>query len=186
MPKVRPPKKPDAPALGSLHVRAWQRAYRGGLMPDRYLDELSADERTQMWVEALQRDPRPRFSRFVVEDHGGMVVGFIAVGPATDPASEDAEVYALNVDPDVWSSGFGTALLDAGTDALRRDGFAEAVLWVHRGNRRARRFYEAAGWVPDGKERLQEVLGVQVPEVRYRRSLDAEARRIGQGAADTT
>jgi hypothetical protein len=39
------------------------------------------------------------------------------------------------------------------------------------GNRRARRFYEIAGWVADGADRTTEVHGVLVPEVRYRRRL---------------
>lgn len=63
MPKVRPPTKHDGPALGSVHVRAWQKA---------------------------------------------------------------------------WRAGFGRALLDAGTSALRQAGFGEAVLWVHPDNQRAR------------------------------------------------
>ncbi len=36
----------------------------------------------------------------------------------------------------------------------------------------ARRFYEVAGWVADGTERTDEVLGVVVAEVRYRRRLE--------------
>ena len=32
----------DAHAVGRVHVRAWQAAYRGGLMPDSYLDALAA------------------------------------------------------------------------------------------------------------------------------------------------
>lgn len=41
------------------------------------------------------------------------------------------------------------------------------VLWVHPGNRRARRFYASRGWVNDEVERQQSVLGVDVPELRY-------------------
>jgi hypothetical protein len=41
-------------------------------------------------------------------------------------------------------------------------------------NTRARRFYEIAGWVADGSERTMEVLGVVVPEVRYRRRSTSE------------
>jgi hypothetical protein len=40
--------------------------------------------------------------------------------------------------------------------------------------RRARRFYEVAGWVADGAERTDEVMGVVVAEVRYRRRLERE------------
>ena len=39
------------------------------------------------------------------------------------------------------------------------------------GNVRARRFYEAGGWRPDGTERRDRVFGVPVDEVRYRKTL---------------
>ncbi len=169
---VREPVPDDAPSLGRVHVRAWQRAYRGGLMPDDYLDGLSVDERARVWEEALQRPPRERFARRVAEDDAGAVVGFIVVGPADgDPDSDEGEVYALNVEPDAWGGGYGHALLEAGAQALAEAGFDHAVLWVHPGNLRARNFYERAGWHADGAQRQQEVFGIEVPEVRYRRSL---------------
>ncbi len=48
----------DARAVGAVHAHAGQRAYRGGLMPDDYLDGLSVDHRRQMWDEALARTAR--------------------------------------------------------------------------------------------------------------------------------
>ncbi len=178
MATVREPTVHDAHALGVVHVRAWQRAYRGGLMPDEYLDGLSARDRAQMWAESLQRPPRPRFARYVTEDDAGAVVGFITVGPTDgDTDSEMGEVYALNVDPDAWGKGYGRTLLKAGVRALSDAGFGEAILWVHPGNHRARRFYEASGWDPEDCQRRQEVLGIEVPEVRYRLPLDQTAHR---------
>jgi len=169
---VREPVETDAPSIGTVHVRAWQKAYRGGLMPDEYLDGLFGDERAQMWAEGLRRPPRTTFARFVAEDDGGSVVGFVTVGPADGELnSSEGELYALNVDPDAWGRGFGQALLLAATDALSEAGFREALLWVHPGNERARAFYERFGWGSDGGQRQEEVLGVLVPEVRYRRPL---------------
>lgn len=170
--QMRTPVPDDASTLGAIHVRAWQAAYRGGLMPDDYLDNLSVDDRTRMWAEALQREPRPRSARLVAVDEADVVVGFIVVGPAGGAAdSVEGEVYALNVDPHAWGHGAGKALLAAGEQALREAGFDEAVLWVHPGNQRARGFYEQAGWHADGAEREEQVLGVTTPEVRYRKRL---------------
>ncbi|NUL25824.1 hypothetical protein HRW17_26205, partial [Streptomyces lunaelactis] len=45
------------------------------------------------------------------------------------------------------------------------------LLWVLKENDRARRFYEKAGFAPDGAEEPFEVDGVAVPEVRYARAL---------------
>lgn len=45
---VRDATADDADALGVLHVRAWQAAYRGA-MPDDYLDGLNAADRAELW-----------------------------------------------------------------------------------------------------------------------------------------
>jgi ribosomal protein S18 acetylase RimI-like enzyme len=146
-------------------------------MPDAYLENLTVGARAARWAEVLASPPRPRGARLGAE-HGGHVVGFIMVGPADgDRASQNGEVYALNVDPDHWGSGIGQALLDAGVTSLREAGFAEAVLWVLPRNSRARRFYEMAGWRHDGTHRRQEVLGVEVDETRYRCVLNADRAR---------
>jgi ribosomal protein S18 acetylase RimI-like enzyme len=169
---VRKARRDDAADIGAVHVRAWQHAYRGGLMPDAYLDSLSIEERSAQWDQALGREPRPRSARLVAEDDQGTVTGFIVAGPADrDPDAAEGEVYALNVEPSAWGQGAGRALLIAGMDHLRAAGFAEAVLWVHPDNERARRFYEAAGWHAEGAQRREEIFGVEVPEVRYRRAL---------------
>ncbi len=46
-------------------------------------------------------------------------------------------------------------------------GQPRGFLWVLKGNARARRFYEIAGFAADGAEEAYEVDGVPVPEVRY-------------------
>jgi ribosomal protein S18 acetylase RimI-like enzyme len=162
---VRHARVDDALALGLVHVRAWQAAYRGQ-MPDDYLDGLRAEERAAGWERGLRRD-RAR-DPVLVAERDGCVVGFAVVGAAEDPRGA-GELYAINVDPDHWGTGAGRALLMAAQAELARLGYAEVVLWVLPGNHRARRFYEAAGWVVDGAERSAEVQGVVVPEVRYRR-----------------
>jgi ribosomal protein S18 acetylase RimI-like enzyme len=156
--------------MGRLHVRAWQAAYRGQ-MPDAYLDGLRPEERAAYWLGVLGRDDLQGTILVAVRD--GEVTGFAALGPAPDPAGA-GELYAINVDPDHWGVGAGRALLQAAQVELSRLGFAETVLWVLPANARARRVYEAAGWVADGAERTSEVFGVSVPEVRYRRRSTSE------------
>ncbi len=171
MATVRPARIDDAAAMGRVHVRAWQVAYRGQ-MPDEYLDGLSTEDRAKMWSNALARrdDSRPTL---VAIDHDEQVVGFAAVGPAAD-APGTGELYAINIDPHRWGRGYGRALLATAEVELASLGYSEAVLWVLPGNMRARRFYEAAGWTTDGAERTTEVLGVVVSEIRYRRGLSQD------------
>lgn len=160
----------DADDLGRVHVRAWRSAYSGGLMPDDYLSSLSMAERSSMWRIALANPPRPRATRLVATVDGE-VVGFARVGPASGNENDDlGELYAINVDPDHWGGGAGAALIVAAINAMRSDGFASAVLWVHPDNERACRFYASGGWIDEDIERRAEVLGVEVPETRL--SLD--------------
>jgi len=65
----------------------------------------------------------------VIVDH--RVVGFASFGPArdSDAACDIGQLYAINLDPDVWGRGLGRALLNV-TDRLRELGYVEAVLWV--------------------------------------------------------
>jgi ribosomal protein S18 acetylase RimI-like enzyme len=167
---VRPATVADAPAMGRLHVRAWQAAYRGH-MPDGYLDGLRAEDRAAGWERVLGRGRE--WGVVLVAEQAGQVTGFANLGPAEDPPGA-GELYAINVDPDAWGTGAGRALLGAAQAELDRMGFAESVLWVLPANARARRFYEIAGWAADGSDRTMEVLGVVVPEVRYRRRSTSE------------
>lgn len=101
----------------------------------------------------------------------GQVAGFATLGDARDPAAGGGELYAINVHPDSWGSGAGSALLVAAHAGLADLGHRRAVLWVLPQNARARSFYARHGWVDEGVERVETVQGVTVPEVRYRRSL---------------
>ena len=162
----------DAAALGRVHVRAWQTAYRGGLMPDAYLDALSPEDRAALWRQRLGAPRPPQSACLVAEDEEKAVVGFVDVGAAEGEAGgRTGEVRALNVDPDNWGTGAGCDLLAWAVEMLDRSGFSRVVLWVHPQNARARRFYRVHGWTEDGLERRQDVLGVTVPETRYSRSL---------------
>lgn len=178
---VREPVPADAADLGRAHAAAWQVAYRG-LMPAEALEGSTPENRTRMWERVLARSRAAR-EQIAVAEVEGAVVGFAWTGGCRDEGSPDGlgELMAINVHPDQWGSGVGSALLDAAHRALEESGFAEAVLWVLPGNKRARRFYEADGWRPDGGEREEELGGGQrIPEIRYRRHFEAEA----EAAAD--
>jgi ribosomal protein S18 acetylase RimI-like enzyme len=179
---VREPRPQDAEAIATAHVRAWQVGYRGA-MPDAYLDTIDLDERIGRWHTWLV-DGAFRTTTVRVAERTGAVVGFAIHGPQRDEGEPDGaqaggppasrtvgQLYALNVHPDHWSCGAGTALLTDAQTALVQAGFTEAVLWVLPENTRGRALYERHGWWPDGTAKADTVLGLTVPEVRYRRPL---------------
>ncbi|MFD9354693.1 GNAT family N-acetyltransferase [Streptomyces sp. NPDC060031] len=77
-------------------------------------------------------------------------------------------LYAM---PEIWGTGIGEQLMLAALTALGQADYAQAALWVLEDNERARRFYEAAGWGPDGAAVEDSTEGASLNKLRYRRSL---------------
>jgi ribosomal protein S18 acetylase RimI-like enzyme len=101
----------------------------------------------------------------------GAIVGWVAYGTCRDPdraGPRYGEIFACYVHPDWWRKGTGRLLMGHAIDGLVRSGRDDISLWVLEANDRARRFYEALGFAPDGTRKLVN-FGVPVPEVRYRR-----------------
>lgn len=170
--RVRQAVESDASALALVHVRGWQAAYHG-LMPQEYLDALDVSQRETTWRRWLRALEPPR--AVVVLDHDiDEVVGFAGVGASRDPAADPAlvgELASMYVLPSHWGLGGGRLLMKEAVRSLVQAGFAEATLWVLEANDRARHFYEAAGWLPDGERKTDDSLGFPMDEVRYHRSL---------------
>jgi ribosomal protein S18 acetylase RimI-like enzyme len=155
----------DAAPIAAVHVRAWQVAYRG-LMPDEVLDGLSVEQREAMWRQALTAEERPAVYAAVEEE---AVVGFCAItAPSRDDDAEDgvAEIAAIYVDPGVWRTGVGRALMDVALENLRAGGWRWVTLWVLAENRQAREFYSRYGLEPDGAQMTRDGSGEK--EVRLR------------------
>ncbi len=158
----------DCDRVSEIRIRGWQHAYRG-LMPQPYLDGLSvtADaERRRTWFTEGNGSVVN-----LVAERDGTVVGWAAHGPYRDGETRtgDAELYAVYVDPARLGGGIGRALLAASAERCRA--CPRMLLWVLKENAPARRFYERAGFRPDGAEEPFEVDGVPVPEVRYVKTL---------------
>lgn len=155
----------DADGIASVHVRAWQAAYRD-FLPEAVRDGFPLERRQAMWRLILE-DTAPDLRVWVVED-GEDVIGFAAVGVSRDDGAPDGtgELYSIYLDPDRIGAGVGLTLMEHATQHLRSR-FQRATLWTFRDNERARRFYEQAGWTFDGSEQAIEIGDFQAIEVRY-------------------
>ncbi|CAL9394628.1 N-acetyltransferase family protein [Streptomyces sp. enrichment culture] len=161
----------DCDRVSLIRVRGWQSAYRG-LMPQPHLDAMDPAADAERRRALFARAPEGVVN-LVAEDEGGEVVGWACHGPYRDgeQRTADAELYAVYVDPARLGAGVGRALLAESVRRCETAGHPRMLLWVLKGNTRARRFYERAGFCPDGAEEPFEVDGVPVPEVRYARPL---------------
>ncbi|EDY58531.1 acetyltransferase [Streptomyces sviceus ATCC 29083] len=133
----------DCDRVAEIRIRGWQSAYRG-LMPQPFLDALSVRE------DAERR--RARFGQGgaavvdLVAERDGEILGWACHGPYRDGdiRTEDAELYAIYVDPRRYGSGLGHALLQ---ESVRRCATAGRRC---RGPLRRGRRPRARGAVPEG------------------------------------
>jgi ribosomal protein S18 acetylase RimI-like enzyme len=167
---IRPAHADDARDIADVRVRTWQEAYRD-ILPTEFLNELSVDAGAKRWRELLNAPSPDRWT--LVAESAGQVVGFVAAGvPRDEPAQPlSGEIYAIYVLPDCWGQGVGRQLLNHAEQSLMEQGNVQAVLWVLADNRRARTFYERAGWHADGGTKRDKFGGREVEEVRYRIAL---------------
>lgn len=166
---IRVARPNDAPGIAEVHVRAWQTAYRGQV-PDELLDALSVGVRSEAWRGMITESVWPTKVTLVAEDDE-RIVGFAHVSPSRDDDAGPTvgEVTAIYLLPEFWNRGIGRALFERAMETLRLAGFVAATLWVLDTNTRARRFYDAAGWTPDGASKVDERGTFSLHEVRYRR-----------------
>lgn len=167
---IRPATSEDARALAEVQNDGWRWGYRG-LVPDSVLADRDDDWSEQRWMHGLTDEWRDGEGTFLAEDDNG-AIGMISCGPATQdygfpPPEGVGEIYALYVREGVQGTGVGRALLARGHEHLRDVGFTHAVLWVIDENERARRFYEAGGWLPDGATGEDRLDDVMLPVIRY-------------------
>ncbi len=178
---IRAARATDAAQIALVHVRSWQGAYHG-LLPQAYLYGLDPAQRVGLWERVLAgagAGPGVGRAGVMVADADGALLGFAGFSPSRDDdADRDrvGEITAIYLLPDAWGKGTGGRLMGAALGRLMQAGFSEVTLWVLDANARARRFYEAGGWLADGAEMLDESRGFPITEVRYRRSLAASAR----------
>lgn len=170
----------DIDAVAELRVRAWQYAYTD-LLPRPFLDAMSVEDDADRRRETFAEHARTgTVSHLVTESPEGTVTGWAALGPyrsegahtnAGHRASECAELYAIYVHPRLLGTGLGRALMASSLERAAQQGFTRVRLWVLEGNARARRYYERAGFAPDGAADTYDVDGdgTLVPIVRYAR-----------------
>jgi len=155
----------DATAIARIHVASWRAAYRG-LLPDKVLDDLDDTQRRAQWAANIASSSTDT----IVHNSKHGIVGFASFGSTRDKDDHPTrvgEIQAIYVDPDEWSKGIGQSLCKRVSAELSALSYEQITLWVLKGNQRACRFYQLAGFILDGKTKI-ETIGVPLEAIRYR------------------
>ncbi len=167
---IRPAKTSDAQAIAQVDVTSWRSAY-SSILPEAFLEGLDPAVRAQRWQTAIAESDgsRPGGSRVLVAESGNRTVGFASFGPSLDEDAEAGtqELYAMYLEPGAWGRGVARELMRTVLADLPPG--TPMTLWVLADNERAQHFYRRHGFQADGVERIDELGGTPVTEVRYRR-----------------
>ena len=154
----------DAEAIARVDIASWRGAY-AEILPGSYLASLEVADRAGRWSADLTAEGT---SVLVAEDGTG-TVGFTSIGPCRDEDAEagDLEIYATYLHPRVWGSGVARDLMRTVLGNL--DSGTAVTLWILEGNERAQHFYRRHGFQPDGTERIDEIGGQPLTQLRFRK-----------------
>jgi ribosomal protein S18 acetylase RimI-like enzyme len=166
---IRSARKDDALAIAKVHVISWQKIYRG-YIPDKILDNLSINKRTQQWRELINN----KVSILLIEKNDE-IVGFVSLCPSRDTDQNPSicgEISAIYLNPIVWHQGLGKKLCHSALTELENMGFKEVMLWVLQENHLARKFYESMGFINTNIIKAAEYeKEIVLNEVRYSKKL---------------
>ena len=142
--RVRSAAFSDMPAMTETMVQSFRSAFAAFVSPET----MEANTKEENCLRLLEQCYQSGTMHFLIADEGGMLIW--------QPTEEGAEIAALHTRPETHGTGLGQAMLDA---ALEQIGNRPVYLWAFRKNRRALRFYEKNGLIPDGQERVSEFDG---------------------------
>ena len=185
---VRPPAAGDVEGIAALvaacdeSYRAWAPAGWRPPPPGRELDRWRGRITDGSWWTRVAVEPAGRivglvcFTQAVVQRTLPASPGRLPVravrAPAgaltLEPIRDRAHVSAVFTHPDRWREGIAAGLLALAEDAMRAEGYRAVQLWTPEAAP-ARRFYEATGWVHDGRSQWLAELGL--PIVAYVKTL---------------
>ena len=165
---IRPARATDEAALRPIHLATWTADVSPGPTPDP--DEPLLEAATLADV--------------LVADCDGAVGGYVRLDQP-GPLPSHAHVLVVNglaVDPGRQGTGLGRALVSAALDEARRRGAEKVTLRVLAPNARARRLYEACGFVVEGVLEREFLLdGRHVDDVFMAHHLGRRGRPPGGG-----
>ena len=153
----------DSTICAEIHIASWR---------DAFADIVSEEVMTRM----TNRDRQEQVYAFAAESssHHGLLIpaeeplGMAWYGPARRSEMKDAaELICIHVRKEGQGRGLGRALLEHTLADMKQNGYDRCYLWVFRDNEKARRFYEAMGFVPSAERKST----LEAEEIMYRKEL---------------
>ena len=159
----RPAVAGDASDLAAIQAASWNAAFVKILMPEILREYTDCARLEEMYRNVLAA-PEIQMTLELVD---GAPHGLAAWSASRGGEAKTAELICIHRRPSNWGKGYGAALMHHALIEMEKAGFSYVSLWVFAENHRARRFYQALGFVATGATQIS--FGCE--ELQYRKSL---------------
>ncbi|MBE1554195.1 GNAT superfamily N-acetyltransferase [Filibacter limicola] len=158
---IRKAELEDTMGIAKVHVDSWRTTYKG-IVPDAFLENLSYEQREQIWKGAVKAN-----HVYIAEDGDGQVIGFSTGGTERTGKYElyTGELYAIYVLKEHQGKGIGRLLVQSVVDDLKNMKLNSMLIWAIEENP-ACRFYEAIGGKKIDSMEI-EIAGKKLKEIAY-------------------
>lgn len=146
----------DAYDYAVLHIDCWRDAYTS-ILSDEYINNMYAklEQRVEI-CEQILRNPDGCEYYCITEDDK-MIGRLIFAKSRDDDKPNFGEILGIYLLAEHWDKGYGKQMLEFALSELNKAGYQEIIIWVLEDNKRARRFYEKAGFIQDGATKELEI-----------------------------
>lgn len=131
-----------------VHWKSWHETF-SGLVAQEFLDAYTLEKCEKMAYDQPDNT--------IVAKLEERVIGFLGYGDRGNEAPDTGEIFWLYVLKEFHGKGVAQQLLNAGIERLNN--YPQICLWVMKENKRAMRFYQKCGFIPDGEEFFSSELG---------------------------
>ena len=147
---IRRARPGDEAALAYIHTESWKAGFRDILDPETLEKSAQPDRSIAMYQRLLSMDLGKGYL-LKVEGKPHCLAWWNTTRSEDMPGY--AELICIHSLPGNWGNGYGSRMMDAVLQDMAHAGYKKVMLWVFEANTRARSFYEAKGFVTNGKRK---------------------------------
>jgi ribosomal protein S18 acetylase RimI-like enzyme len=137
----RKAKLSDAQGIAKVHVDCWRTTYKN-IIPNEFLDNLSYDQRTDIWIKNISNEQN---YVFVAENDEGHIIGFADGGKReTNKIDQSGDLTSIYILQEYQGMGIGKKLVQQLFSKLDELGYKTIFVEVLEDNK-SRFFYESLG-----------------------------------------
>lgn len=138
---IRKAKLDDATGISKVHVDSWRTSYKG-IIPDDFLNNLSYEQRTELWKGNIAKEDN---YVVVAENSEGQIVGFAdAWKRETNVLESSSDLTSIYLLEEYQGQGIGKKLFKELFEYFKQLGYGKIFVEVLEENK-TRYFYEYYG-----------------------------------------